>query len=108
MYLDKKDSLEDNPSQCSSLLLVHSSLNQNGTDKREAPMAYFKKFKPIPYALPVLVSSKKRNSAQFRMHLQYIKYGNIVYKADVWDSTKVFTAEKIKALKGISKKLGVR
>ena len=69
-------------------------------------MVYVKKFESIPYASPVLVNAKEENVGEFRMHLQYLKYGDIVYKADVWDSTEIFTAEKLKTLKGLPKKLG--
>ena len=95
--LDKEDNLS-----------AYNTLNKNGDGKGRSPIAYFKKFKSIPYALPVLISAKEQNFGEFRMHLQYVKYGNVVYKANVWDSTEIFTAEKLKALKGIPKKLGVK
>ena len=95
--LDKEDNLS-----------AYNTLSQNGDGKQRSPMAYFKKFKSIPYALPVLITAKEENFGEFKMHLQYVKYGNVVYKANVWDSTEIFTAEKLKALKGIPKKLGVK
>ena len=87
-------------------LSAYNDMKSGGDGKNRPPVAYFKNFKSIPYALPVLISAKEENFGEFRMHLQYVKYGDIIYKIPAWNNDETFTTEKLKVLKSIPKKLG--
>ncbi len=86
-------------------LSAYNALNQKSGKKDRSPTVYFKKFNNIPYALPVLIRATEKNFGEFYMHLQYVKYGDIVINSPIWDDSNIISKETKDTLQAIPKKL---
>ncbi len=95
--LDKQDDLS-----------AYSNLGGTGDGKGRLPVIYFKKLDGIPFYLPVLIKAKEETFGEFRMHLQYVKFGKTVYRTDLWEGNETFTKEKVDKLNQIPKKFGAK
>ncbi len=82
-------------------LSAYKKLDGSGDGEAKSPTIFFKKLADIPYALPVLVQAKERRFGAFRMHLQYVKYGDTVLQAGKWKPKLTLTPENINTLQRI-------
>ncbi|MGB1360771.1 MAG: hypothetical protein ACPG8V_01495 [Alphaproteobacteria bacterium] len=92
--LDKQDDIS-----------AYDELDQGESHKSTYPTFHFIKLDGIPYFIPVSIEATEQRFGEFRLNLQYVKYGDKVYKAEEWDEADSFPSGDIENLKTVKEKL---